>query len=58
MTVTIKKGREPTRMEIENYMMNNWGETYYTAREKLRESAYGGKPPNGYSSWGDYWKSY
>jgi hypothetical protein len=39
-------------------MKEHRGETYYTAREKLRELAYGGKPPDGYASWGDYWKSY
>jgi hypothetical protein len=34
-------------------------ESYYTARENLREEAYGtthSKPPG--QSWGDYWKSY
>lgn len=50
--------REPTNNEIEEYMKNN-NENYYTAREVLRERAYGGKydkPPG--QSWGDYWKSY
>jgi len=30
--------------------------SYYGAREKLREIEYGGKAPDGYASWGDYWK--
>jgi len=30
---------------------------YYVAREEERELAYGGKPPHGYSSWGDYFKA-
>ena len=48
---------EPTEEEIRRYMKEN-NENYYNARERLREHAYGGKPPGGYSSWGDYWKSY
>ena len=50
-------GREPTEQEIQEYMKEN-NENYYNARERLRENAYGGKPPGGYRSWGDYWKSY
>lgn len=34
-------------------MEKHKGECYYSAREKLREKAYGGKPPGGYSSWGN-----
>ena len=48
---------EPTEEEIRRYMKEN-NENYYNARERLREHAYGGKPPGGYRSWGDYWKSY
>ena len=54
----LRNSLEPTDDEIWEYMRNNKFETYYTAREKLREKAYGGKPPDGYGSWGDYWKSY
>lgn len=50
------EGKEPTKEEIEAYMEET-GENYYNSREKLRELAYGGKPPNGHKSWGDYWKS-
>lgn len=50
----IPRGKEPTRAEIDELMKQ--GESYYSAREKLREAAYGGKPPEGYRSWGDYWK--
>lgn len=49
--------KEPTAREIKAFMEAN-GENYYNAREQLREKAYGGKPPGGYQSWGDYWKSY
>ena len=48
--------REPTEEEINKYMINN-GENYYNSRERLREESYGGKPPMGYNSWGDYHKS-
>ncbi len=54
----VKNNVEPTEDEIRVYMRNNKKESYYTAREKLREKAYGGNPPTGYASWGDYWKSY
>jgi len=50
-------GREPTEKEIYDYM-KEFNENYYCAREKLRDDAYGGKPPYGFQSWGDYWKSY
>lgn len=48
----------PTEKQIRDYMKSHKGHSYYTAREKLREEAYGGKPPAGYTSWGMYWKSY
>lgn len=47
---------EPTHSETIKYMEQHT-ENYYNSREQLRELAYGGKPPQGYSSWGDYWKS-
>ena len=49
--------KEPSNEEIEKYAKANKVDLY-TAREKLREQAYGGKPPFGFQSWGDYWKSY
>jgi len=52
----IPDGTEPTDDEVMIYMKKHQ-ENYYNARERLREKAYGGKPPNGYQSWGDYWKS-
>lgn len=36
--------------------MEEHNENYYNARELLRERVNGGKPPDGYGSWGDYWK--
>lgn len=54
----IPKGTEPTEEDIRQFIKKSDGmESYYTAREKLREKSYGGKPPGGYQSWGDYWKS-
>jgi len=55
-TEELMKCQEPTDDEIRVYMEYH-GETYYSAREYLREQAYGGKPP-GFQSWGDYWKSF
>jgi hypothetical protein len=52
----VPEGKDPTEEEIKNYMEKN-NENYYNSREELRKEAYGGKPPGGYSSWGDYWKS-
>jgi len=49
--------KEPSEDEIMEEMERT-GEGYYNAREKLRERAYGGKPPAGFDSWGDYWKAY
>ena len=46
----------PTESEIKDEMVES-GLDYYNARERLREKAYGGKPPDGFSSWGDYFKA-
>lgn len=51
------QGYEPTEEEIQEYMKAN-NMDFYNARERLREAAYGGLPPRGYSSWGEYWKAY
>lgn len=51
----IAKILEPNNDEIEKYMKEH-NENYYCSREKLREEAYGGKPPQGFGSWGDFWK--
>ena len=48
--------REPTEEEI-SICMESDSLTYYGAREKLREKSYGGKPPGGFQSWGDYHKT-
>ena len=50
--------KEPTESQIRK-RMELTQESYYSAREKLREEAYGtthSKPPG--QSWGDYCKSY
>ena len=49
--------------EIKKYIIETGNiKDFYTAREELRRLAYGGyinaTPPNGYQSWGDYWKNY
>lgn len=49
-------GHEPSQEEVLEYMQQH-NENYYASREILREQAYGGKPPSGHPSWGDYWKS-
>jgi hypothetical protein len=59
----MSKNEEPTQEQIQQLIKKSKGKhSFYSAREELREMAYGGekgaKPPNGYSSWGDYWKSY
>lgn len=51
------QGKEPSNNEIADYMKKHSDESFYSAREKLREEAYGGKPPHGFQSWGDYWKA-
>jgi len=53
----LEQCKSPTEKDVQEYMKLN-KETYYVSREALRNRAYGGTPPNGYSSWGDYWKSY
>ena len=50
------QSNEPTVDEIEE-QMHKTGASFYTARETLRQLAYG-PVPTGYTSWGDYWKSY
>ena len=49
-------GHDPTDEEIKKEMART-GQAFYNTRELLREKAHGGKPPNGFSSWGDYYKS-
>lgn len=49
-------GKEPEHEQIIQHMQQH-NEDYYNSREQLRELQYGGKPPIGYASWGDYWKS-
>lgn len=51
----LENCREPSEEDI-NSLMKSANLSYYGARERLREESYGGKPPSGYSSWGDYWK--
>jgi len=48
--------KEPTEEEIRKRMEES-ELSYYTAREQLREERYG-KPPNGFTDWGTYWKTY
>lgn len=50
--------KEPTENQIRK-RMELTQESYYSARENLREEAYGAthSKPSG-QSWGDYWKSY
>jgi hypothetical protein len=54
---TKPKNEEPSDSEVKEYMETN-NENYYSSREALREKSYGGKPPSGYASWGDYWKAF
>ena len=58
-----REKREPDDSEVFQYIKETGRNlSYYNAREELRELAYGGsvgsKPPHGFQSWGDYWKSY
>ena len=53
----VQLGKEPSPEEVAQSMQDD-ALSFYEAREQLREKAYGGKPPGGYASWGDYWKSY
>jgi hypothetical protein len=53
------KNVEPTDDQINDYIISHPGESYYTAREKLRDKAYSedhSKPVN--MDWGTYWKTY
>lgn len=50
------KHKEPAAEKIQG-IMDETGESFYNVRERLREEAYGGKPPHGFLSWGDYFKS-
>ena len=54
----IRGSAEPCIKDIQKIQAEDAGHTFYTAREEARERAYGGKPPTGYQSWGDYWKNY
>ena len=56
ISAILPSGKEPSDEEIRANMKGPGD--FYAARETLRERAYGGKPPGGYQSWGDYWKSY
>lgn len=62
-TVTTKTAKEleqvqePSHEEIVQYRLKH-NTDFYNAREELRNLAHGGLPPNGFASWGDYWKSY
>lgn len=49
---------EPSNDEIEAFLKEHPEHSWYTAREFLREQAYGGKPPAGFADWGTYWKCY
>lgn len=52
----ILRSKSPTEEEIKN-RMRLYGESYYSAREALRNQAYGGTPPHGYTDWGTYFKT-
>lgn len=55
----IERNKEPTDEMIKQFLDKHPGESYYTAREKLRDLAYSNdhdKPDH--ISWGDYWKAY
>jgi hypothetical protein len=57
-STTERVEKEPTESQIRK-RMELTQESYYTARENLREETYGtthSKPPG--QSWGDYWKTY
>ncbi len=56
--MNIQDAKEPTEKEIKDAMAQNPNKSFYEVREELRNSAYGSKPPSGFQSWGDYWKSY
>jgi hypothetical protein len=48
----------PAEEKIQLYLREHPELDYYNAREILRNLAYGGSPPGGYKTWGDYWKAY
>lgn len=53
------KNQEPTDEQINDYLVGNPHESWFTAREKLRDKAYSEdyKKPEG-MTWGEYWKSF
>lgn len=54
-----REKREPDHNEILKYIEEtNNIHSYYSAREELRKLIYGNTPPNGFSDWGTYYKSY
>ena len=52
----IEQGKEPSTKDVEKRMKETNNESFYQAREQMRNEEYGPLPP-GYSSWGMYWKS-
>lgn len=57
---TTKVWTHPDPYVATRRLMNSNNLNYYTARERLRELAYGGKyghEKSPYQSWGDFWKS-
>lgn len=52
------KNQEPTDEDINDYLVAHPNESWYSAREKLRDLAYSEdhKKPDSWS-WGDYWKN-
>jgi hypothetical protein len=51
-----KQGKEPSIKKVKKRMKETNNESFYQAREQMRNEEYGPLPP-GYSSWGMYWKS-
>ena len=56
MNERIDQGKEPSIEDIKKRMEETNNESFYQAREEMRNEEYGTLPP-GYSSWGMYWKS-
>jgi hypothetical protein len=52
----IEQGKEPSIEDVKKHMKETNNESFYQAREQMRNEEYGTLPP-GYSSWGMYWKS-
>lgn len=50
--------RHPSDSDVFDHMKEHPSKSFYSAREDLRNEAFGGLPPIGYESWGDFWKSY